>query len=296
LGYGSIGEGVNMNAIKIVVDSCCDLPKAILKRFDITMVPVNIHIGEQSYEDGLEMGREALYRKMEEGIIPTTSQPAPGRFLEVYRHIAEKASTILSIHITSKLSGTYQSAMLAREMLPDLDIRVIDTLSASMGTGFMALAAAKAADAGRTVKEILEMIERLKSRMSVLATVSTPKYLQLSGRVSKLQSSIASMLDVKPIVEFQNGLIEALGIVRTRAKSLDRLIELTRAAIGEAEDVSIAIAHAYSPEDAQKLKEKIENLFKCKEIYTVEVTPALAALGGPGLIGIVSFAKEGNMS
>ncbi|HEY43461.1 MAG TPA: DegV family protein [Anaerolineae bacterium] len=283
-----------MNGIKIVVDSCCDLPKAILKKFDITMVPVNIHIGERSFEDGVDINRETLYRKMEEGIIPTTSQPSPGRFMEVYRRLAEKASTILSIHITSKLSGTYQSAILAREMLPDLDIQVIDTLSVSMGTGFMALAAAKAVEAGRTVREILEAIERLKERMSILATVSTPKYLQLSGRVSKLQSSIASMLDVKPIVKFQNGFIEAIGIVRTRAKSLDRLLELTRAAVGEAEEVGITVAHAYSPEDAQRLKEKIQNLFKCREIYTVEVTPALAALGGPGLIGVVSYAKEGN--
>ncbi len=286
-----------MKGIKIVVDSCCDLPKAVLKKFDITMVPVNIHIGEQSFEDGVEINRETLYRNMAEGIIPTTSQPAPGRFFEVYRRLAERARTILSIHITSKLSGTYQSAILAREMLPDLDIRVIDTLSASMGTGFMALAAAKAVEAGRTLKEIIEGIERLKERMSILATVDTPKYLQLSGRVSKLQSSIASMLDVKPIIKFQNGLIEAIGIVRTtRTKSLDRLLEFTGAAVGETEEVNIAVAHAHSPEDAQRLKQRIENRFICSEIFTVEVTPALAAIGGPGLIGIVSYTKEGNLT
>jgi len=132
-----------MKGIKIVVDSCCDLPKAIQERFDITVVPVNVHIGKRSYEDGVEMSREDLYRKMKEGVIPTTSQPSPGKFLEIYRELAKRASTILSIHITSKLSGVYQSAMLAKAMLPEVDIEVIDSASASMGAGFLALAAAR---------------------------------------------------------------------------------------------------------------------------------------------------------
>lgn len=283
-----------MEGIKIVVDSCCDLPKAIQKRFDIKVVPVNIHIGNQSYEDGVEMSREALYRKMEEGVIAHTSQPSPGKFLEAYRELAKKASTILSIHITSKLSGTYQSAKLARSMLPELNIRLIDSLSASMGAGFMALAAARAIEAGKTLQEILAIIEGIKARMNVFATVATLKYLQLSGRVSRLQESFASLLDVKPILAINDGLVEAIGRVRTRAKSLDRLLELTKEALGEAEAINIAIAHAYVPEDAQCLRERVEEIFKCKEIFTVEVTPALAALGGPGLIGVVSYAEVTN--
>jgi len=280
-----------MKGIKIVVDSCCDLPKAIQERFDIKVVPVNVHIGKRSYEDGVEMSREDLYRKMKEGIIPTTSQPSPGKFFEAYRELAKKASTILSIHITSKLSGTYQSAKLARSMLPEVDIRVVDSLSASMGAGFLALAAAKAAEAGKTVQEILAIIEGIKARMNVFATVATLKYLQLSGRVSRLQESFASLLDVKPILAIQDGLVEAVGRVRTRAKSLDRLLELTKEAVGEAEAISVAVAHAYVPEEAQRLRERIEAIFKCREIFTVEVTPALAALGGPGLIGVVSYPE-----
>ncbi len=280
-----------MKGIKIVVDSCCDLPKAIQERFDIKVVPVNVHIGKRSYEDGVEMSREDLYRKMKEGIIPTTSQPSPGKFFEAYRELAKKASTILSIHITSKLSGTYQSAKLARSMLPEVDIRVVDSLSASMGAGFLALAAAKAAEAGKTVQEILAIIEGIKARMNVFATVATLKYLQLSGRVSRLQESFASLLDVKPVLAIQDGLVEAVGRVRTRAKSLDRLLELTKEAVGEAEAISVAVAHAYVPEEAQRLRERIEAIFKCREIFTVEVTPALAALGGPGLIGVVSYPE-----
>lgn len=242
-----------MRGIKIAVDSCCDLPKAVQERFDIKVVPVNVHIGKRSYEDGVEMSREALYRKMEEGIIPTTSAPAPGRFVEAYRELAERASSIISIHITSKLSGTYQSAKLACSMLPELDIRVIDSLSASMGAGFLALAAAKAVEAGKTVQGILALIEGMKARMNLFATVATLKYLRQSGRVGSLQGILASLLDVKPIITVRDGLAEAVGRVRSRAKSLDRLLELTQEAVGGAKTINVAIAHARALEEAQRL-------------------------------------------
>jgi len=278
--------------IKIVVDSCCDLPKAIQERFGIRMVPVNINIGKRSYEDGVDMTREDLYRKMiEEGIIPTTSTPAPGKLLEAYRELAERARMILSIHITSKLSAVYETAVLASSMVPEIDVRVIDSLSASMGTGFLALVAARAIEAGKTVQEILAIIKDIKARMNVFATVSTLKYLQLSGRVGSLQEFLASLLDVKPILIIRDGLIEAIGKVRSRTKSLDRLLELTREAVGERELVNVAIAHAYAPKDAQQLKEKIEATLKCKEVFVVEITPALAVHGGPGLIGVISYTE-----
>ncbi len=281
--------------IKIVVDSCCDLPRAIRERFDIRTVPVNIHIGKRSYEDEVGMSREELYRKMEEGIVPTTSQPAPGKFLEIYRELAKKASTIFSIHISSKLSGVFQSATLARSMLPEVDIRVIDSLSASMGTGFLALAAARASEAGRTAEEILARVEGIRSRINLFATVSTLKYIRLSGRVGTLGGMLASLLNIKPIITIRDGLVKALGAVRTRARSLDRLVELTREAVGEADPVRIAVIHARAPQDAQQLRERLEAILKCKEILTVELTPALAVHGGPGAIGVVSYkvtAKE----
>jgi len=283
-----------VRGIGIVVDSCCDLPKAILEKFDIKVVPANINIGKRSYEDGVDMTREDLYRKMEEGIIPTTSAPAPGKFIEAYRGLAGRARTILSIHITSKLSAVYQTAVLARSMVPEIDVRVIDSLSASMGAGFLALAAAGASEVGRTVPEILAIIEDIKARMNVFATVDTLKYLQLSGRVGSLQGLFASLLDVKPILVIRDGLIEAVGKVRSRAKSLEQLLKFTQEAVRDAEATSVAIAHAYVPEDAEWLRERVGAILKCKEIFVVEVTPALAALGGPGLIGVVSYveAKE----
>ncbi len=281
-----------MRGIRIVVDSCCDLPKVLLEKFDIKMVPVNINIGKRSYEDGVDMTREDLYRKMmEEGIIPTTSTPAPGKFLEAYRELGERTKTILSIHATSKLSAIYQTAVLARSMVPEIDIRVIDSLSVSMGTGFLALAAARASEAGKTAQEILAIIEDVKARINVVATVETLKYLQLSGRVSSLQGLFASLLDVKPILTIRDGLIEAVGKVRSRARSLEQLLEFTQEVVRGAEAISVTVAHAYAPKDAEWLRERVGEILKCKEVFVVEVTPALAALGGPGLIGVISYAE-----
>jgi DegV family protein with EDD domain len=161
-----------------------------------------------------------------------------------------------------------------------------------MGTGFLALAAARASEAGKTVQEILAIIEDVKARMNVFATVDTLKYLQLSGRVSSLQGLFASLLDVKPILAIRDGLIEAVGKVRSRTKSLEQLLVFTQEAVRGAETISVAIAHAYTPKDAEWLRERVGAILKCKEVFVVEVTPALAALGGPGLIGVVSYAEE----
>jgi DegV family protein with EDD domain len=184
--------------------------------------------------------------------------------------------------------------VLARSMVPEIDVRVIDSLSASMGAGFLALAAARASEVGKTVPEILAIIEDIKARMNVFATVDTLKYLQLSGRVGSLQGLFASLLDVKPILVIRDGLIEAVGKVRSRAKSLEQILELTQEAVRDAEAISVAIAHAYVPQDAEWLRERVGDILKCEGVFVVEVTPALAALGGPGLIGVVSYAeKEG---
>ena len=142
--------------------------------------------------------------------------------------MADEGHSIISLHVTSKHSGTCQTAVLARSMVPEIDIRVIDSLSVSMGTGFLALAAARASEAGKTVQEILAIIEDAKARMNVVATVETLKYLQLSGRVSSLQGLFASLLDVKPILIIRDGLIEAVGKVRSRAKSWSNSWSLLR--------------------------------------------------------------------
>ena len=274
--------------IKVVTDSTADVPQELLERYDIRVVPINIQFGQETYQEGIDIDRPTFFRKLEEA-MPTTSQPSPGQFVEVYRQLAEEGHSIISLHVTSKHSGTYQSALLAKSMLPEADIEVFDTLSISMGTGYQVLAAARAAEEGRSIGEILRLLEGIRSRMHLYLTPATLKYLQKSGRVGKLAGVLASLLSIKPIIEVEDGLLEVSEKVRTRGKALDRLVELTAQAVGTTEPVKLAISHAEAHEEAEALRARLEETFNCDEMHVVDLACSLTVHGGPGIIGIISY-------
>ncbi|HIC94074.1 MAG TPA: DegV family protein [Anaerolineae bacterium] len=274
--------------IKVVTDSTADVPQELLERYDIRVVPINIQFGQETYQEGIDIDRPTFFRKLEEA-MPTTSQPSPGQFVEVYRQLAEEGHSIISLHVTSKHSGTYQSALLAKSMLPEADIEVFDTLSISMGTGYQVLAAARAAEEGRSMGEILRLLEGIRSRMHLYLTPATLKYLQKSGRVGKLAGVLASLLSIKPIIEVEDGLLEVSEKVRTRGKALDRLVELTAQAVGTTELVKLAISHAEAHEEAEALRARLEETFNCDEMHVVDLACSLTVHGGPGIIGIISY-------
>lgn len=274
--------------IKIVTDSTADIPKPLLERYDIQVVPVNIQFGHETYEEGITIDRPTFFQKLEE-VIPTSSQPAPGKLAEVYRQLADEGHSILSLHVTSKHSGTYQSALLAKSMAPEADIKAFDTLSISMGTGYQVLAAARAAEEGKSMEEILQLLEGIRSRMHLYFTPATLKYLQKSGRVGKLAGALASLLSVKPIIKVEDGLLEAFQNVRTRGKALDRLVELTGEAVGTTQPVKLAIPHAQADAEAEALRARLERTFNCEEMHVVDLACSLTVHGGPGIIGIISY-------
>ena len=274
--------------IKIVTDSTADVPQPLLERYDIRTVPINIQFGTETYQEGIDIDRPTFFRKLEE-VMPTSSQPSPGQFAEVYRELADQGHSILCVVITSKHSGTYQSAVLAKSMLPEADIEVFDTLSISIGTGYQVLAAARAAEEGQSMEEIIQLLEGIRSRMYLYLTPATLKYLQKSGRVGKLAGALASLLNVKPIIKVEDGVLEAFEKVRTRSKSLDRIVELTAEAVGTTEPVKLGIPHAEVPDEAEELRERLESTFNCDEMYVVDLACSLTVHGGPGIIGIISY-------
>ena len=274
--------------IKIVTDSTADVPQELMERYDIRAVPINILFGAETYQEGIEIDRPTFFRKLEE-VMPTSSQPSPGQFAEVYRELAEQGHSILSIVITSKHSGTYQSAVLARSMLPEADIEVFDTLSISIGTGYQVLAAARAAEEGQSMEEIIQLLEGIRSRMFLYLTPATLKYLQRSGRVGKLSGALGALLDLKPVIKVEDGVLEAFQNVRTRGKALDRIVELTEEAVGTTEPVKLAITHAQAPDEAEELRQRLESTFNCDEMIVVDLACSLTVHGGPGIIAIVSY-------
>ena len=273
--------------IRIVTDSASNLPRALLKKFNITVIPLNIHIGDRTYLDG-EFESQALYQAMRAGVVPTTSQAAPGKFLEVYRKLAKEATSIISIHLTSHHSGVYQSAMIARQMVPHLDIEVVDSKLIAMGTGFLVLAAAKAAQLGKTKEEILALLEEMRKKVHTYATVSTLKYLRLGGRVSHIQELLGTLLNVKPILTVHNGVVELLEKVRTRRRALERIVELTCEAMANIPWVDFAVLHADALEEARWVKRTLEAMLRFHQSFLLEITPLLVVHGGPGLIGVIS--------
>ncbi|MFQ6015730.1 MAG: DegV family protein [Anaerolineae bacterium] len=278
--------------IRVVTDSTCDLPQNFIERYNITVVPTNIQFGSETFQDGVDIDREAFYGKIEEmGIIPTSSQPSAGQFVEVYRHIADGVDTILSIHVTGKLSGTCQSAVIAQSAVSDLnlDIEVFDSQSVSAGLGFMVLEAARAAEAGKSKEEILQLLAGIRAQMRIYLTPATLKFLQMSGRVGKLQGALGSLLNVRPVIVMEDGLLEAKEKIRTRRKSLNRLLDLTEEAMGTTDPVRLAVAHAQVLDEAEELLERAKTRFNCVETFVCELCPTLVVHGGPGVIGIVSY-------
>ena len=276
--------------IKIVTDSTCNLSPEQLQRYDIRVAPISIQFRTETYEEDIDIDRDLFYKKIDEmGIIPTTSQPSPGRFADYYRELTDQGHSILSITITSKHSGTYQSAVLAKDMVPEADVEVFDSLTISFGTGYMVLEAARAAEAGQSRESILKRLEEIRGNMYLGLTPATLKYLQMSGRVGRLATAFASLLDLKPVITIEDGLLEARQNVRTRAKAINRVLELAEEALGTTNPINIATIHAWAPEEGQALLEKAQARFNCKETMIGDLVASLTVHGGPGILGFFAY-------
>jgi fatty acid kinase fatty acid binding subunit len=278
--------------IRVVVDSTCDLPAEYFDEYGITIVPINIQFGNETYEDGITLDHAGFYRKIEElGILPSTSQPSAGQFKAYYERLHQEGATdILSLHVTARLSGTYQSAELAREMVENkVAVYPFDSACGSAGLGFMAVEATRMARAGKTVAEILARMEVIRGRMNILLTLKDLRFAQMSGRVGKLQSSLASLLNLKPIVLLQNGLIDATEKVRTRGKAIDRLLDIMVERVGTTAPVNLGVIHAADPQPGEELLQRARALFNCRESFLADLTSSLVVHFGPGTLGLVAY-------
>ncbi len=278
--------------IRIATDSTCDLPAEYLEELDVTVVPINIQFGTDTYEDGVGIDRDTFYRKINElGILPTTSQPSAGQFEEYYRRLLDGGATdIVSLHVTAKLSGTFQSAELAREMLDgQVQVHPFDTACGSAGLGFMVLEAGRMAMAGQGVAEILDRMKTIRERMNIILTLKDLRFAQMSGRVGRLQSSLVSLLDIKPIVLLQDGLLDVAEKVRTQRKAIDRMVEIMVEKVGTSAPVNLAVIHAQAPDLGQELLDRAKALFNCRETFLADLTSSLVVHFGPGTLGLIAY-------
>ena len=279
--------------LRIVTDGAADILPEWKTEYGIEMIPVNILFGEKSYLQGVELDNEGFYKLVEQSKrIPKTSQPSPHQFVEFYRKVAKKGDTIISIHVTAKLSGTYASAVAAAEAVKD-DFKVIpiDSASGSLGIGLMCREARKLERAGKSVEEIVKYLEDIKYNVRVILTLDTLEYAKMSGRVKTLQAALASVLNVKPIAVLRNGDLSMAERVRTRKAALDRVIEMAKEEYGD-KPVYLAVVHARDLKSGQSLLEDARQHFNHKETMISELSISVAANLGPGTVGLVLYPLD----
>jgi len=275
--------------VKIVTDSTADLPAELKARHDISIVPLKVLFGEEVYRDGVDITPAEFYRKLREAkALPTTSQPAPAEFTEVYRELTRDGSPVISLHLSAGLSGTYQSAVIGAAAVEGADVTVLDTRSASIGLGLLAVEADKAAKAGLSKAEILTLLDRAMANNHVTLLVDTLEYLQKGGRIGRAQAMLGSLLNIKPILALRDGLVTPVEKVRGQAKAVSRLAEVAAAEVSPEDRVVVSIAHAAVPEAAAALLAKVKPFFpNLADSFVTDVGPVIGTHVGPGTLGVI---------
>ena len=272
--------------IRIVTDSTCDLPSSLAEAHGITVLPTYVNVGRQSFLDGVDLTRAEFYERLPQyNRPPTTAAPAVGAFSTVYEKLAQEGAThVLSIHLASSLSGLCNAARLGAQAAEGIEVTVFDSQQVSMGLGFMALSAARAAQAGATMSQIISALQEQVRRTHVFALLDTLEYLRRSGRVSRTEFGLGTLLRIKPLMHVHEGKVKSLEKVRTHSKALAQLLQYV-ADLGPLREV--ALLHTANDEGGLLLRQEASHLFPAEyEPVSVEVTPTIGAHVGPGALGI----------
>ena len=269
--------------VRIVTDSTADLPAQLAQQLGITVVPVYLRFGDKVYRDRVDISEDEFYHKLVESPVhPTTSQPTPADFANIYTKLSRETNEIVSIHVSSKVSGTYNSALQGRELAATgCHIEVVDSVSVSMGLGLITMVAARLAEAEADLQKVMEEVKQAIPRIRLLGVFDTLKYLLLGGRISKAKALLGSVLSVKPLITMRDGELFPAGLARTRSKGIERLFDLVRNALNIQE---VAVVHSTTPDEASSLKERIGSIFTKERVHLARLGPALGVHGGPGTL------------
>jgi DegV family protein with EDD domain len=277
-------------SIRIVTDSTCDLPAELIDRYGIRVVPLYINIGDRGYLDGVEITREEFYTNLPTyKVQPTTAAPPPEKYQAAYETLAGQGATeILSIHISQALSAVVDTARLAAREFKSIPVTVFDSQQLSLGTGFLVETAARLAQAGRSMSEILAALNDQIRRSYVFAALDTLKFLRRSGRLNGVASGLGSLLQLKPIMKMYAGKPDAER-VRTHKRATHRVVDLLREK-GPLERV--AIVHTHAPAHVEELRQLAAHLLPAGEILSMDITPVIGAHIGPGAAGFAVITEK----
>jgi DegV family protein with EDD domain len=297
--------------VAIVTDSSATVPADLVQQLDIRVVPIWLALGGHAFRDGVDITAAEVYRWLREskrpsssasGGLPTTSAPSIGDFLRVYTAAAQEASGIVSIHLSPRLSATYNSAFAASQIVDGPDgrpfdsIRVVNCRTAAMGQGFVVLAAARAAAAGADLEAVVARAEEVAARMNLLATIGTLEYLHRGGRIGGASALLGTMLQIKPVLYVADGHVDVFARPRTLTKALAVMLQQMEERVNgdgrTPRSLHVAILHADEPEKAEALRQQVAERFDCAELYVTELTPVMGAHAGPGVLGVAFYSGD----
>lgn len=280
-----------MSEIAIVTDSTAYIPDNLISEYSITVAPQVLIWGEKTYEDGVDIQPSEFYAKLKVAeTMPSTSQVTPKTFTKIFNNLLAKDKKILAILIANPLSGTIASAIQALEEIPGAPIEIVDSNTTAMAMGFQVLLAARAAKSGGSIADCKAIAEEARDHTGVVFAVDTLEFLHRGGRIGGANRFLGSALNIKPLLEVKNGRVEAIERVRTRKKSLARMLELIEERIDNRKPVRLATLHANSPDDAKELLELAARTFDAVESIFSEVSPVIGTHAGPGTVGLAYCA------
>ena len=283
-----------MSPVAVVTDDCASLPEALIARHNIEIVPYYIHRGDETLRDLVGVQREEFLRWLSTAReLPKTANPGPGDYLEAFQRVAQWADEIVSVHMTSWGSGAYQAGLVAQEMaqeaLPGVRIEVVDTLQVAMSHGWAALEAARAAQAGRGLEEVVAVAKEVAAKGMMIQTAETLRYLYMGGRIGRAQHLVGTLLNIKPLIGMEEGIIVPLGQARSRKKAYEKMVELMGKRVGFGARIKAAFMHVAASEEAERLRALVEPRFDCQEVLICELSPVLGVHTGPGTAGVSFF-------
>lgn len=278
-----------MSKTAILTDSTAYLPQSLLDQYQITVVPLSIIWGEEIHRDGMDLQAEEFYRRLTNSkMMPTTSQVTVAAMQNAFQSLLDQGHDVLGIFLSSKFSGTFQSALQAREELSSAAdrIAVVDSLSTTMAMGWPVLTAARAAQAGESLVNCRKAAENARDHSGVLFVVETLEYLRRGGRIGGAQALLGNLLNVKPVLQMQDGRIEPVEKIRTKRKAMQRVVELVAERVGDRSPVRLAVAHADSASDAAWLMDAASAQMSPIETLTCPLSPVIGTHAGPGTVSL----------
>lgn len=282
-----------MSNIALVTDSTTYMPPDLVRKYNISVAPQVLIWGDQTYKDGVDMeSREFFTRLKTAKVMPTTSQVAVISFQEIFQELVEKGQEVIALLVSSRLSGTVQSAMQARDLMGTArdKVNVVDSQSVAMALGFQVLAVARALENGASLKDAIALAERSYEYTGVVFAVDTLEFLHRGGRIGGAQRFLGTMLNMKPILAIQDGRVEGVDRIRTKSKAHDRVLELVTEKIAGRTPVRLATLHANAADDARALLTRAEQTLSPVESVFTEVSPTVGTHAGPGTVGLAFMA------